>query len=211
MQTFITIARKCVYMSEKEAKDRLKKGWVHILVTFEIIGKPASHVDSSLRTFLDTIKKEDRVYWLEEHVEPAIKNDKDDYCSAFAEVDLLVKNLETATWLAMNYTPASIEIIEPTEFEMPALDIQNWINDLLSNLHNISISYKKQTSEMEFLRHNLTQLIHNTILLSLGRSAKKMPEIAKDTSLTKDTLEPQLKKLVNDGKVKEQKGIYSLA
>jgi hypothetical protein len=199
-------------MAVQSAKDKLKTGWIHVLVTFEIIGKPAKHVDESLRMFLDTVKKDPRVHWLEENVGEAEKSDgKEAYFSAFAEVDMLIKDFETMTWLAINFTPASIEVVEPTEFRLKALDVQNWQNDLLSHLHTVGIQFKQQRSHLEFLKEQMTKLIHNSILLSLARSPKTEAQIAKDTSLTKDTLEPQLKVLLKEKRIKEKKGVYDLA
>lgn len=200
-------------MTKKDAKQLLRDGWVHVLVTFEIIGKPQEHVDKSLRDFLDSLgKEEDRVHWLQEHVEPAEKSEgKDEYYSAFAEVDMLIKDLETLTWLAVNYTPASIEVIEPTDFELSALQIQNWVNDVLSNLHAVGLRYKQQTSQLEYLKVNMAQLIHNTILLSVARSPKNEEALAKDTSLTKDALKQHLAKLIEGKRITEKKGVYSLA
>jgi hypothetical protein len=200
-------------MAKKDPKALLKQGWIHVLVTFEIIGKPAAHVDKSLKMFLDDIKKhEDKVVWLEEHAEPAEQTtENDEFFGAFAEVDMLIKDLETITWLATDYTPASIEIIEPTSFDVKALVIQNWTNDLLSKLHTIGAGAKSQNSQLEYLKQNLQQLIHNTILLSLGRGAKNVEALAKDTSLTKEALVQHLAKLKEAKKVAEKKGVYSLA
>lgn len=198
-------------MATDDAKDKLKEGWIHLLVTFEVIGKPKEHVDQAIKDFLDSLKKQsDKVHWIEEHVEKAEKGEGDFY-STFAEVDLLVKNLETVTWLSVNYTPASIEVIEPTSFKLSALDVQNWQNDLLAVLHQVSMQYKRQTNQLEFLKKNFTQLIGNSILLSLARSAKTLEQINKDTSLTNETLEPHLKQLLEDKKITESKGVYQLA
>jgi hypothetical protein len=199
-------------MAKDSAKDKIKAGWIHVLVTFEIIGKPAKHVDESLRTFIDTVKKDERIHWIEEHVGKAEKSEgKEEYYSAYAEVDMLIRDLESMTWLAVNFTPASIEVIEPTKFEFGALDVQNWQNDLISHLHTIGIQYKQTRSHLEFLKVQLTSLIHNTIILSLNRGPKKQAELAKDTSLTNETLEPQLKALLEQKRIKEKKGVYSLA
>lgn len=198
-------------MAADDAKTKLKDGWIHLLVTFEVIGKPKEHVEKAITDFLAALKKQtDKVHWLEEHVEKAEKGEGD-FFNTFAEVDMLVKNLETVTWLSVNYTPASIEVIEPTEYKLSALDVQNWQNDLLAVLHQVSMQYKRQTSQLEFLKTNFTQLIGNSILLSLARSAKTLEQLNKDTSLTTETLEPHLKKLIEDKRISEQKGVYSLA
>ena len=194
-----------------DTKKKLQQGWLHVLVTFEIIGTPKEHVDQSLRGFLDTVKADERIEWIEEHIEPAEKSEKEDFYGAFAEVDLLAKNLDTLMWLAINFTPASIEVIEPNSFTFKALDIQNWMNDLLSKLHTIGMDYKQQINKADFFRINLMNLIENTILLSLARHPKQIPELSKDTSLTEDALKEHVEKLIKNKKIIEKKGVYELA
>lgn len=193
-----------------DAKKRLQEGWIHILVTFEILGKPKEHVDKTLLEFLNTVEKEERIDFLEKHVEPAMKNEQDDYFSAFAEVDMVVKNVDAMVWLAMNFTPASIEVIEPANFKFSALDLQNWMNDLLSKLHMIGIDYKQQASKLEYFRENLSLLIENTIVLSLARQPKKLPELSKDTAILGEALKQHVEKLLKEKKIAEKSGVYYL-
>jgi hypothetical protein len=194
---------------EKVAKERLKQGWIHAIVLFEIVGKPREHVDSSAKQLLDTLEKDERVLFLERNFGKA-KTTDDGYFSAFAEVDILIKDSESLVWLAINFTPSTVEIIEPLSFTFSARDLQTWYNDLLAHLHHVGYNYKSQTSELQFLRTNLASLINNTLLLSLARSPKTLEQVCKDTSLTKDTAEPHLKRLVEQKKVTEKAGRYAL-
>lgn len=196
--------------AEKQAKEKLKAGWIHALVMFEIIGKPKEHVDTSAEKLLEVLEKDERVIFLEKNFGKANKTE-DGYFAAFAEVDLLVKDVESLTWLAINFTPSTVEIIEPLSFKFDARELQTWYNDLLAHLHHIGYTYKTQNSEMQFVKHNLAQLINNTLLLSLARSPKNIEAIGKDTSLTKDTIEPHINKLIEQKKVKEKAGLYMLA
>jgi hypothetical protein len=202
-------APKLSKLEPVNAKELLKQGYVHCLITFELIGKPAKHVDDTLVSYLENIKKEEGIKFLDVHIEPAIESDQ--MFSAYAEVDMLVKNMEIMTWLAINYTPASIEIIEPLDFEFSALDMQNWLNDLLSRLHTIGANYKSAVAELDYVKDKMVTLIDNTILLSLGRGPKQLSELEKDTALVKETAEIRLKKLIESNKVIEKKGVYSLA
>ena len=196
-------------MKEKEAQEKLKQGWIHLLVTFEIIGKPKEHVEKALKDFLDVVKKEERIGWLKEHIEPAIKTEND-FFSSFAEVDLLVKDFDTAAWLAINFTPSTIEVIEPSEFHMPALQVQNWMNDMLSRLHQVGAAFKQQTSYLEYLKENFRELVRNSILLSLSRGPKNLKQLSHETTMVEAALKEHLDKLVKEKKVIHKKGVYSL-
>lgn len=195
---------------EKQAKEKIKAGWIHALITFEIVGKPKAHVDESAVKLLEVLEKDERVIFLEKNFGKA-KEAGDEFFAAFAEVDLVIKDLETLTWIGTNFTPSTVEIIEPLDFRFSAGEVQTWYNDLLAHLHQVGYTFKTQTSEMQFLRQNLGQLINNSILLSLARSPKNLESLGKDTSLTKDTLDPHLKRLIDQKKIKEKAGLYLLA
>ena len=118
-------------MKESHIREHLQKGWIRCIVTFEIVGKPAKHVETALAGFLDNIKKDHRIAIIQEEILPP-EEMEDGMFSAIAEEEILVKNLETLTWLSINFSPASIEILEPTELEVQSRDITNWLNDSFS-------------------------------------------------------------------------------
>lgn len=196
-------------MDEKHIKEKLKTGWLHVLVTFEIMGKPKEHVNSTLDAFLKELKKDERIAVIEEHIGKAEKRD-DTFFSAFAEMDILLKNFDTLTWICVNYTPASVEIVEPDKFQITALDLQNHFNDLLARLHTIGMTYKSQTGHVAYLKENFTKLIHNLIIMSLAKGPKKIEQISKETTLVEKMVEERLKVLLKEGQVVEKKGVYSL-
>jgi hypothetical protein len=197
-------------MNEKAIKEKLKQKWIHVLVTFEVLGKPKEHVNESLKTFLAQVKKDERIAVINEHIGAAVKQD-DEYFSAFAEADALVKNFDALTWLCINFTPAALEIVEPDEFALRALDVQNHFNDLLARLHTIGTVYKSQTGQLEYLKENFTSLVHNILLLSLSHGPKTIAQVSKDTTLVDKLVEDRLAHLVKEKKVVQKKGVYSLA
>ena len=73
--------------SKDSTQEKMERGWIHILVTFEIIGKPAKHVDETLQKFLGTIKEDPRVHWINEHVGKA-KKTEGEYFGSYAEVEI---------------------------------------------------------------------------------------------------------------------------
>lgn len=208
LERFISVVFSVLSMAD--VKKKLQEGWIHVLVTFEIIGKPKDHVVKALKDFLVAIKKDKRFEFLEEHVEPAVEADSG-FFSTFAEVDMVAKDFESLTFLAFNFTPASIEVIEPASFKLSSRELQNWLNDMLSSLHAVSFQLKQQKTHLEHLKIQLQGLIENTIIMSLARGAKKLPELSKDTTLTEDTLKQLLPKIKESKKIVEKKGVYSLA
>ncbi len=196
---------------EAEAKKRIKEGWLHVLITLEVIGKPQEHVDSTIVELCDAVAKEkDKVMVLERHIEPSNATE-DNFFSTFAEVDMIVKNVETLTWIAANFTPASIEVIEPLNFSFSAGDLQMWYNDILHTMHSIGFAHKTQNAELAHYKEQLVKLVENCIILSLARSPKTPTQLGKDAALETEAVTSTLKRLLTAKKVKKKGEVYSLA
>ncbi len=129
--------------------------------------------------------------------------------SAVAETELLVKNLEKITWLAMNFSPASIEIIEPIKFTISQKDITNWINDLLSKLHEIGMIRKSDQGQMEGLIRNFNAMTRNAIILSLSEP-RTVEQIGKKIGMNSEHAEKFLEALIKEKKIRKEKTKYYL-
>lgn len=187
--------------NDKTVKERLKKGWLRAIVTFEVVGRPEKHVVDALDQYLANIAKEEaRILIVEEAREDPVKHD-DGMFSTFAEVELLGKDLDTFTWLCLNFSPASIEIMEPEQVEIDSQDMTNWLNDLLSKIHEIGSDYRNQKGAKEHLTIAMNALIQNAILLSVRNGEKKAEAIGKDVGIVPEQLKPFLDNLVEKGKM----------
>src|SRR5687767_13589124 len=99
-------------MKDSQIREHIAKGWIRAIITFEVVGKPKEHVERSLGEYIDNVKKDERVIFLKEDREEAIEHE-DGMFSTFSESEMLVKGLDTFTWLCINFSPASIEVLEP--------------------------------------------------------------------------------------------------
>ncbi len=196
-------------MKESHIREHLQKGWIRCIVTFEIVGKPEKHVESSLKGFLENVKKDHRILIIQEEILPPAEID-DGMFSVIAEEEMLVKSLETLTWLAINFSPASIEILEPTELEIQSRDITNWLNDLLANLHEISTNIRGDRNAVEHLSIAMNQLIQNSILLSIRSGSRTPAEISKSIGVHIEQLGPFLSTMTERNIIVEQSGTYTI-
>ena len=196
--------------TEAEAKKLIKEGWIHVLITLEVVGKPQEHVDKTIADLCAAVaKEEDKVRVLEQHIEESAATE-DEFFSTFAEIDFLAKNVETLTWIAANYTPASIEIIEPLDFNFSAGDLQLWYNDILHTMHSIGYAHKTQNAELAHYKEQLVKLVENCILLSLTRGPKTPAQLGKDTALELEAVNTTLKRLTAAKRIKMSGEVYSL-
>jgi DNA-binding TFAR19-related protein (PDSD5 family) len=106
--------------------------------------------------------------------------------------------------------PSSIEILKPSEFAISVQTIQNFINDLQARLHSVDMVVKKQNNENLFLKKNMSKAVINLILISLARNKLDKDHLSKITGIKNAELNLFLKKLIEDGKIKEEGSIYTL-
>jgi hypothetical protein len=197
-------------MKDSQIRERLQKGWVRAIITFEVVGKPAKHVEKALADFMENIKKDERIVFLREEMEPALEHE-DGMFGTFCEAEMLVQNLEVLTWLSINFSPASIEIVDPDTLHIPARDVQNWLNDLLAKVHEVGSNHRTQISATENLTVAMNQLIQNIVLLSLRGGAKSEEQLEQETGIHRTQLDPFTKHLTEKGQIVKAGDTFRLA
>lgn len=196
-------------MNDAQIADKVKGGWIRAIVTFEVVGKPKEHVEKSLDRYVENLKGDDRIEVLEDDREEALEHE-DGMWSTFSETELLVQNLETFTWLCINFSPASIEILEPNSLSYEDRDLTNWLNDLLAAIHDVSTNYRNQQAANEHLVVAMNQLIKNSVLLSIKAGEKTEAEIRKETGIQGEQLGTFLEELVKSNTIKKRGKKYAV-
>ncbi len=177
-------------ISEDDAKERVSEGHLRVLVTFEIVGTPKEHVETTLKKFLKEIVDEKALGIVDIHSEKANELEEDPgFFSAFAEVEMTVETPETLTSLAFNYTPASIEMLEPAELVIKHLDLQNWFNDLLSQLHYTQQTLRGERQRISHLGMSIMNLLRNMVTILLASGPKDAEELARLAGTSAEDME----------------------
>jgi hypothetical protein len=192
-------------LSESEIQERIEEGHIRCLITFEVAGKPKEHVDKTLEEFIEKLKQEKALTVIETHVEEAAELEEEEgFFSAFAEVDMLLKQLESLTSLSINMMPASVEILEPGNFKFPASKMQNWLNDMISQLHTISTGLRTEKQRVKHLSLNMGSLLRNFIAVLLAQSSRDSETLARITGVPAADLGPILEQMEKEGHVKKE-------
>lgn len=161
-------------MKDKQLKKELEKGKILTKVTFEMQGRPKKHIETTIKQYINKIKEDKELQILEEHIEKATElEEPKNVFSSFAEVDILFNNLEKITWLCINFMPASIELLEPEKFEFNSNNLQNWLNDVLSKLHQVDMVAKRVNDLNQVMNKNINTILKNFIMLLVKN---KIPE-----------------------------------
>lgn len=195
-------------MDKAEIKKKISEGYIRINVLFEVIGNPKEHVENSIKNYVENVKLTPEVVVLDEDLGEAEDLDNGLW-STFAELDMLVKGLEKLTWLCFNYSPASIEIIEPSEFHFKEKQLMNWLNDLLAKLHEIGAMSKQVSSENRLIVQNMNRLIKNQMLFCIDQGLNSAKDISDKTGIGVKELKPFFEALIKEGKLQAVKEKYS--
>lgn len=191
-----------------ELYEKLERGAIRTIITLEVVGKPQKHVEDALKLYVDNLKKDSRITFIKEDFGEAIE--EEGLWSTFAELEVVVNELSTLVWVCINFSPASIEILEPSEKVLSAAEITAWINDLLSKLHEVSGVHREVLQKNASLNESLNALIKNAIITALSQGPQDAKAISKQLGIHHDQLEPFFKHLVERGRVKKKKDLYSL-
>lgn len=196
-------------LKQSEIREKLQQGWLKAFITFELAGKPRGHIEQTLRAYIINIKGDNHILSISEEYADAIEHE-DGIFSAFVEMEALVQNFEALTWLAINFMPASIELLEPADVRLEGRVVTNWYNDLLAKLHEVSNAVREEHAANIHLTEAMNVLITNAILLSVKDGPKTSKEISAVTGILGEQLEPFFNHLVEKGRLVENEEKYSL-
>lgn len=118
----------------------------------EILGRPVEHIEKTLAELTDKIGTEKGVSLLHKEINKAKKVEKaDNLWTAFADIDLSFESLPIFMNIVINYMPAHVEVYEPEMFKMNAFEMNEFVNFIVSKLHNYDALAKRMMGEREIL------------------------------------------------------------
>ncbi len=78
--------------------------------------------------------------------------------TSFIETELLVKNSVELFKFALNFTPSSIEVIEPTTIKIKNTDMQDFINEVITIINQLFANLKTLDAENKLLKEKLNEM-----------------------------------------------------
>lgn len=195
-------------MAKINIKEEIDKGALYSRVIFEIFGKPKENVEKALKLLVQKLRELEKVkVVVEKQFEP---EKKDEMWAGFTEVELLVKDSTTFINLVVDYLPASVEIIEPQDISLPALEMSGMLNDLSVKLIDMNLEYQKSRVKADLVMKKLNTLISINLLRSLREKPSTVKELSDELRIEQEDLKPFLKDLVNTQRIEEKEGKYSV-
>jgi len=130
----------------------------------EVLGSPKDYVEKVLQDILAKFEKEKDVKVIDKVVYDA-EQQKNKLWSAFAEIEFEVPDIKKLMYVCFDYTPSTIEILEPAGLTIDSNDIMEFLNDILSKIHQYAMVIKNfqantivMQREMQALKQKLAEI-----------------------------------------------------
>lgn len=186
-------------MDSKEIKAKIKEqGWIRANAMFELLGSPKEHVEKVIKAYVGKLKENKKsIIAIKEYYSKA-EEKEGGLWSTFAECELLIDKLDTLNWMCINFMPASIEILEPDSFTFQGRELVNWLNDMLSKLHEVGTMTRQASSDNKLLMKNINALLRNYILTLLKQGPIGAEELSKSIGVGLKELEPLFEAMIEE-------------
>ena len=130
-------------ISESEANNKVKDGWIKAWMAFEVLAINEKAAKESLEGLLDNLDKSERGHIYKKHlgdikkVDKPMKNIEVAY-SLTSDVELVSKNFESLVMAVIEFGPSAIEILEPLNLNIKAGECQKILNTISHMMHRFA-------------------------------------------------------------------------
>ena len=134
---------------------------IKALFIFEIMGKPPEHLKTALEEYIKKLGENKGVNVTRKEIhepKPVEKEGGEGLFTTFAEVEVIVDNLNLIFEITLNMLPAHAEIIEPDNIILKNFDLSGVISNLSIRLHKYDEIAKTITIEKSILLKRLEEM-----------------------------------------------------
>ncbi|MBR9690644.1 hypothetical protein GOV08_03085 [Candidatus Woesearchaeota archaeon] len=192
-------------MSKKEIKAKVAQGWLLAKVIVEIVGKPKTHVDKTIKDYVKSMPSKTLILVKEEY-HKAIKHEGNLF-AAFVELDILFSSLNDMVYFCFDFMPSSIEVYEPEELTYKARDITAFINDVQGRSHDLDLVAKQLKQQNIKLNEGFTSILKNFILISCV-GGRTIPELQKIIGLEQKFIKKVIDLMIKEKRIKKDGESY---
>ena len=195
-------------MNQGELNEKISQGMIQIRAIIEVVGKPKEYVEKTLKDYVKKIKEnKDFTILKEDHEKP---EEQEGFFSAFAEIELLVKNKDALLSFSFDYLPSSIEILAPENLAMSNNDLSAFLNDMQTRLHALNTGIIQTKEQNRFYVKNTAVLLRNFIIVLLNTKPMSIKDLKPFLGVNEEDIGKVLGVLVNEGKIKKQQDKFVL-
>jgi hypothetical protein len=186
-------------------KERVDQGNILVRVVIEVLGAPKEYVEESVQAVVDKVHDTKDVEVVSESTYEAEEKGKL-FCT-FSEIEMWCKNTDILTQFLFNFTPSSVEVMQPTSVSMKANVLSGFFNDFLLKMHDLGLKLKNTSATNQLLQKNADTVVRN-FLNSVLDEPRSLGETSKITGIPEDNIKAILSHFVKVGVVNEKDGKY---
>ncbi|MBW2971430.1 hypothetical protein KY359_00190 [Candidatus Woesearchaeota archaeon] len=186
-------------------KERVDKGQVLARIIIEVLGAPKEYVEEAIQLVIDKVHKTKDVEVVSESTFEA--EEKGKLFSTFSEIEIWFKDVDTLSRFLFDFTPSSVEIMQPIKLHLSANFVSGFLNDFLLKMHDLGLKLKDNAAKTQLLQKNTDVLVRNFMHFVL-REPRSVDEIAKLTGIPKPNAEAMLANFEKAGVVKKENGLF---
>jgi len=183
-------------------KERVDKGMILARVIIEVLGAPKEYVEEAIQLVVDRVHKIKDADVISESTYEA--EEKGKLFSTFSELEVWFKDMDQIIKFMFEFTPSSVEILQPTEILLNCNIVSGLCNDFLLKMHELGLKLKDLAAKTQLLQNNADALVRNLFKLALDKP-RKLEDISSVTGIPKENAEAILGNFEKVGLV-EKKG-----
>jgi len=183
-------------MKKNELKDAITQGNVLCRIVLELQVSPKEHVEKTAQLLKQAIQKDFKVLSLSQEPVEELEDQKKIY-STFFEMEILFESISKVFSFCIDYTPSSIEVLEPVSFEFDSNNFSDFLNDTVAKLHHQASFVKQLLAENKKLHYNASAFFRNLIIVTLAQKSRNLDDLCGITGIQKKELEPILKNFID--------------
>jgi hypothetical protein len=188
-------------------KERIDKGQILTRIIIEVLGAPKEHVEEAIKVVVDKVREMEPLEVVSESTYEA--EEKGKLFSTFSEIEMWFDNIDVLMKFIFEFTPSSVEIIQPSNVSLKANLVSGLFNDFLLKMHDLGLKLKDSSAKTKLLQQNADALVRNFFKLML-KEPKSAPDIAKISGIPEDNVKAILSGFEKAGIVEKKDDLYSM-
>jgi len=162
-------------------KERVDKGQILARIIIEVLGAPKDYVEEAIQLVVDRVHSAKEITVVSESTFEA--EEKGKLFSTFSEIEIWFDNMDTLSNFLFEFTPSSIEVMQPSKIQLDARFVSGFFNDFLLKMHDLGLKLKDSSAQMQLLQKNADALVRNFMNFVLSQGGKSLEEISLATGI----------------------------
>ena len=175
------------------------------------MGAPKEHIEKTMEAVVDKVTEQDYLELsFEEIFEAKPAKDKETLFTTFTELEFWVASTNDMISFVFDFTPSSIEILEPTDIKISSKSLSDFLLDLIAKIHIADSHVKEAGTRLKLIDKNTVHLLRNFLLFLLKDEPAKVDLLSKKVGIKEENLLPFLDRLIEEGVVEKKDDLFHL-